>query len=407
MYNLANQQRLIQKADEIYRYYEEFDFKREENIGAINGLSGISFFYLYYGRFLNSDEIIQKGSELINVCLEKVNQGSLNPSYCYGVSGFGWALDHLTKEGFIEADADQYLINFDRFLEDSMINNLHDHNYDYLHGGLGQGMYFLKRLECCKSTALKTKYIKILRNCIKELKAISIPDGTFFKWKYYLANENNTSVYNLGLSHGQASIISFLAKAGDYDELKEDALPLLKGAADYLLKFKSISSTISEFPNWQEEDGICEYQSRLGWCYGDLGIALSLWKAGSTLNDEVYKNVSLSTLHSAVKRKLPEDTRVIDAGVCHGSFGIAKIFDHFKNLTGNKIFSETADFWIKEGLSQAGSKEGAAGFKCWIGGEQTWKCDVNLLNGVAGIGLCMLDYINGNKSNWDECLLIN
>lgn len=403
-----NREFLTIKLKEIYKFLKETDSTMNPNIGTISGLSGIAIFYFYYGKYFNNPESSEEGKNLISHCVNKINSGYLNPSYCYGIPGFGWALDHLSQFNFIDTNTDDFLNHFDQYIFKEAEVNLNQKNYDFLHGAIGQGMYFLNRFETTLSTDLRNSYISYLITIIEGIKSIAEKDKSGYKWIHFLDQEKNEPVFNLSLSHGQAGIIMFLTYLSKYSEFKTLTIPILKKSADYLLSFFTLTSSMSVFPNWVSQSGSYDCNSRLGWCYGDLGIALSLWHAGDVLKDKRYSQISKHLMNHASMRKDIIDTKVIDAGICHGAFGNAKIFDQFHKLTGDLKYNKTKKFWIENGLSLGDKKEGAAGYKMWIGGSNTWAIDTNVLGGVSGIGLSMLDLMENNFSNrWDKCLMLS
>ena len=111
----------------------------------------------------------------------------------------------------------------------------------------------------------------------------------------------------------------------------------------------------------------------------------------------------------SLQRKSNEDTSVRDAGVCHGSFGNAQIFNYLYQETNNTIFKNAAIYWINRGLKMAIHKDGYAGYKqcIGVGEDEKWSPEISLLEGVAGIGLTIIDYLTDYENRWDECLMIS
>jgi lantibiotic modifying enzyme len=111
--------------------------------------------------------------------------------------------------------------------------------------------------------------------------------------------------------------------------------------------------------------------------------------------------------HSATRRGLQENS-VLDAGVCHGTAGIASIFNRLYLKTAREEFKEAAVYWCQETLSMAKFEDGFAGYKTWrtekYGG---WQTSTSLLEGVSGIGLCLLSFVTSDDPAWDECFLLS
>ncbi len=74
---------------------------------------------------------------------------------------------------------------------------------------------------------------------------------------------------------------------------------------------------------------------------------------------------------------------------------------------GEPVFKEATEFWIQDGLNKATHKDGLAGYKQWNAKDKEWVSNIPLLEGIAGIGLTIIDYLADFDSSWDECLMIS
>lgn len=162
---------------------------------------------------------------------------------------------------------------------------------------------------------------------------------------------------------------------------------MLKGCVNYVLSLEQDFNSIgSHFPI---DTGL--QKSRLAWCYGDLGIASSIWSAGKTTGNQEWKNKALEIFNDSTQRLSMNDTHVNDAGICHGSVGVALIFKRMYIETGQHIFLETAYKWINQTLSFSKYDDGLAGYKA-IWWDKLVR-DFSLLNGISGIGLTFLSFL--------------
>ena len=81
-------------------------------------------------------------------------------------------------------------------------------------------------------------------------------------------------------------------------------------------------------------------------CYGDLGIAISLYYASKALEDINMENSSLEIFcHAALRRNL-QDNHIVDAGICHGTRYLHIFEDVYKSWL--SLFTETADYWLDQ-----------------------------------------------------------
>ncbi|GAA4275923.1 lanthionine synthetase C family protein [Aquimarina mytili] len=381
-------------------------YAENSEVGVLSGISGISLFHFYYSKYLETDVHFDTGIEVLSESVHRINNGYNFPTYCTGIAGAGWVFDHLVEEDFVDLDTDELLSDLDEYLYGIMMSNIKEGNYDFLHGAIGYGYYFLKRYRNTKSDVLKERYVEYLLSLVSVLEQISENDKEGIKWPQVVHKKTEAQEYNFGLSHGISGIINFLSRLHQYEEFKNAVETLLKGGTAYLVRFENPDSTaFSLFPN-NVTDTTRGVDSRLAWCYGDLGIGLSLRLAAKALKDDELYQTSIRVLKHATQRKTIEQSLVKDAGLCHGSYGNAQIFGRLYRETNDEVFKEAATHWIEQGLAMATFEDGYAGYKAWQGKENEWKNETNFLTGVAGIGLAILFYLSDVEVTWDECLMI-
>jgi len=161
---------------------------------------------------------------------------------------------------------------------------------------------------------------------------------------------------------------------------------------------------LSSFPNYlslsKEDDTI---ESRIGWCYGDLGIGYILLLASKTLDDDYLYQRALKILLKASRRRVSNDTFIIDAGFCHGSIGTAHIYNRIYQTTKMQEFKEASFYFYNEALQYSVHLDGFAGYKAWksdkFGGPEG---SMALLQGISGIGLSLISAVSGIEPKWDK-----
>jgi hypothetical protein len=136
-----------------------------------------------------------------------------------------------------------------------------------------------------------------------------------------------------------------------------------------------------------------------------LGIAIALWRASLVLDFEKYRNLALEVFIGCCDRRDIKKEFVFDAGICHGSSGIAHIFNRMYHNTGNLSCKDSAIFWINDCLKKASFDDGLAGYKTWR--TDGWITQSGILEGIAGIGLVLLAAVSEIEPDWDECLLLS
>ncbi|WP_109301768.1 lanthionine synthetase C family protein [Aquimarina sp. AU474] len=399
---------LENKLHEIYNTLKTYD-TQEQNIGVLAGLSGVSLFQFHYARFMGLDEPADIGAEIISEVVEHINNGYTFPTFCSGIAGAGWVLAFLDQEEFIEIDSDDLLTDLDVFLFEAMKNDIEREYYDFLHGALGYGYYFLKRYEGTKSQELKNKYKAYIITLLEALQKSSRIDANGNTWwEFDLNVEEGTRGGNLSLSHGISSIINFLSRLYPHEDFKTQLGTMLDGAIAYVLSHKKEDhQQTALYPSWVYEGMPKDINSRLAWCYGDLGIGISLWRAGQVLNNSNYTEEALEMMKHSTKRKDIKEAGVVDTGHCHGAAGIANIYRFMFQETQDKVFEDAAGYWLDQLLKMAIHENGDAGFMQWKGDTKEYQKESNLLEGIAGIGLTIISFLATFETKWDECLLIN
>ena len=383
----------------------------EKNIGILDGLSGIALFHFYYAKYSNNTNQTETAWKILNEIISKVNNGFLDPTYCSGISGFGWTIDHLVQENLINIDTDGLLSDFNDKIFQIMMENLNVSHYEFLYGASGYAYYFINRHRTTSNKNTKKRYQQYLEEYVKSLEqVILVGEGKRLKFLFD-KNIKETGV-NLGVSHGIGGVIGILIELINTNISVALSKKILNNICDFylnVLSYKTINKSNSKFPIFfAPENDKTIYNNRLAWCYGDLGVAFHLLKASKLLNNSPLKSSILNILAESSNRKSFEETLVRDAGICHGAFGNSIIYAELSKSCVNLSFDMTSKFWFKEGIKMKSFSDGYAGFKQWNGAQQCWIKHLSLLEGISGIGLSIMSLANGKEfSRWSKCLLIN
>ena len=369
-----------------------------ESYGLYGGEFGLLLFLFYYSRFSQNKKYISLTENYAERLLEQFIEGTKSHSFCNGFSGILYLFEFLRENDFIDMDISDAQPTLNNYLVSRMRQNMIEKYYDFMHGAFGVGLYFLKK-------GNNPEYIQELIDFLYYT-AEKDNDNQFFKWQSVIDFETNRIGYNLSLSHGIASIIIFLArviKSGVSDKRIED---MLIGAVNYLLSQEKVFSQFgSYFPNYIVKDSPDDIsKSRLAWCYGDLGIGIALWQAGKAFGKTEWKDKGLEILLQSTQRRNFNESYVQDAGICHGSAGIAMIFRRMCFETNRDEFIEATQYWLNQTLSFSCFEDGLAGYKTLYKDE--WKCNYSLLLGISGIGLILMSYLDNDQQDWDEMFLL-
>jgi lantibiotic modifying enzyme len=382
---------VISKIDEIAKNLYKFQYK-PSSVGALVGSPGIALFMYYYWLWSERDIFYEKSLEILSSCIDYCTRKKVINTFCDGISGLGWCLKLLSKKDIVEGNVNEIIENINPELYSEMMYMINNGQYDFLHKALGIGLYYKD---------ISGNYVSDLILGL-ERSAVKTENGVYWYSTYENNNISTDRAINLSMSHGLASIISFLCKLSNQND---NARYLLYDAVRFMLSQQQDNKIyISYFPSI-----ICETikhsSNRLAWCYGDLGIAVSLWYASCVLDNEKYHELALDVFVACCDRRNIKKELVFDAGICHGSSGIAHIFNRMYQHTGNIRLKDAAIFWINDCLRKASFDDGLAGYKVWR--TDGWITQGGILEGIAGIGLVLLSAVSDIEPDWDECLLLS
>jgi lantibiotic modifying enzyme len=98
-----------------------------------------------------------------------------------------------------------------------------------------------------------------------------------------------------------------------------------------------------------------------------------------------------------------------DACFCHGTSGIAHIFNRFYLETKVPDFNSARQYWINETIKKADFENTECVFKTWESSDMRFQNDFGLLNGITGVGLTLLGFLSDNIEDlsWDKSLLLS
>lgn len=392
-------EKLETKLSEIARALLQYT-DHVKDISLMGGKTGIALFLFYFGKLKENPEYYDCALDITADVFHEINNGFSQSTFALGLAGIGWAVDHLSQNNFIESDSGKTLGELDPFFYETMMADLRRGEFDFLHGALGNGTYFINRL-----TNHDTRHYLI--ELVDGLEKISHKDKNGgIKWQTIKNFDEGTFGFSINLSHGISSIITFLGKLYELEIYREKVSMLLNGAVKYLLAQRlDTASYFSNFPTWALEDEP-PAASRLAWCYGDLGIGIGLWQAAKSTSNKEWESIALDVLLHSTRRVDLKENSVIDAGLCHGTAGIAHIYNRMYYYTGEEAFRKSALYWFEQTLKMATFKDGLAGYRAYQGEKGPMK-EPAFLEGIAGIGLALISAVSAIEPKWDRALLLS
>lgn len=356
-------------------------------LSLFNGKGGLLLLYHNLYTVLGDDDYSRKSQLITEQLMDDITKGIPSFTYCDGLTGIAALFSYLREKAFFDNSIDSLLEQCDQVLHNALQVTLDNANWDYLHGASGIILYFIERNRTGRGPkSLEPVIDQVIRGQL----------------------EQSGEYTNCGMAHGLVSLLMLLSK---YVRIAEDPANIrshIKAIAEKLMAFRSSDpGSLSVFPSIVKPANPAEwnYEVPLGWCYGDTTISIGLYHAGKTLHSAyLVKEATELALHTT-KRVSRQDSRVFDAGFCHGGASVAHIYRKWYQYTLNPVFLDSYHSWIDQTIAMCSFEDGIGGYKKFTG--KTYSPECGVLSGAAGVALVLSDFIGNGPSDWDRFFLLS
>ncbi|WP_460913275.1 lanthionine synthetase C family protein [Spirosoma areae] len=386
----------------LHRIYEHITEQPvTEVVSLMGGQTGYALFESYYHRqfgIIDTNRVWER----LGSGIDAIGTGKVDHTFAGGIAGIAWGFLHLANNGFLHDSTDdpqEIIAALDEPLFLLSMEDLSTGNFDYLHGGLGACLYFLERRPTPEIDAYLTQIIAQLATIAVEKNNGEV---TWLFPNFGERKPEDPADYNLSLSHGTASIVAILCLLYKRGYAKAQCVRLIEGALRWMWNSRN-KEGIAVFPNRVTDESQDEY-SRLAWCYGDLGIANTYWRAGEILRSDRWRQIAEYTIVKAAPRRSRMETLISDAGLCHGSAGAAYLFSQFANRYQASILEQASHQWLGDTVSRVWPQE-EKDVSIHLDSSETHRSDLGLLEGEAGVGMMLLTRL-GASSSWERAFLL-
>jgi len=363
------------------------------NPGLHGGVGGLALFLAYYAKFTDEQKYLDRAVEAIQFSMESFIQEAPVFTLAGGWAGMGWTLAHFQQEGFMDVDINELFEDIHPFMEKTVRKNIDAGIYDFLHGGIGIGHYYLEN-----KTAPNRD--EILQYIAQKLQELSYQNNEFQPLQEQVFHERPAFTYNLGIAHGIPGILAFLALLQQHGFYTAKTTICLKAGAAWMLQQKLEKKETSVFPKKMIAGKPQGMPSFLGWCYGDLSVSSALYQVGNLLSDTYIVDQSLVVAQLGAFRSKGL-SGVDNPYFCHGSAGVAYIFKQFADKTDSFFYKKAADFWLQETIEYFDTEEYVDFFD-----RELENLERSLLAGVAGIGMVLMAFLKEDKGEWKRAFLL-
>ena len=323
-----------------------------DNIGLMHGKMGISIFFFHLAKQTRNKIYEDYAGELIDEIYEEI---TLNTPVDFenGLAGIGWGIEYLAQNGFIEADTDEVLDEFDKKIFKELIYNT-PQEIGISKGLTGLGAYFLKRVQ---NSAFNEEKIPTLTNkqCLihlidelerrtKDISEIisepfkitnhesqTIKNKTFdITWDYpvllwFLSELYNQKILNFKIEKIIQQLIEPLSDYSNYPELLSNKLLL----ALALTKLQQVKYIQPQTKN-NEQQTTNEKQP------------LNSRTFESSDFETIISNLLTGKNRNIIKSELPADNDTIR----YGTSGIARVYRQLHRLTGDNHLKKEMEYWL-------------------------------------------------------------
>jgi lantibiotic modifying enzyme len=365
----------------------------ERGASLTNGAAGDAIVFDVLARACGSAALEESARNAIDFAIDAVASETMAVGLFVGFTGVAWALESLRSEDDDDANED-----VDGALLDHLERPVWTGDYDLVSGLAGFGVYALARR---KRTSGRACFARVLDHL--EANARREPDGLAWWTSPDLLvpeqrAEHPDGFWNVGLAHGVPGVIGMLARAYAAGLERPRIAPLLEGAVRWVLAQAREGG--ARFPCLADDTE----PARTAWCYGDPGVAAALFAAGRATGETTWEREAVAIARAASER---EADGVVDAGICHGSAGLAHVFHRFFRATGDELFRDAARAELARTLD-LGDPDGR--YLAWAPdahGVLGWIDDLTLLAGSGGVALVLASALSTDEPVWDRALLLD
>lgn len=319
-----------------------------------------------------------------------------------GFAGIAWAADMVdrllgTGDGDRNADIDEAVTRLlGRYPEQAP--------YDLIDGLTGLGAYALARWPVPGA-------VECLGGVVEQLakRARHDRDGVFWwtppSMRGPRLDRFRPGGVDLGVAHGIAGVIAFLARVHRLGIATQTTGPLLDGAVHWLLAHLVRTASGPTVPYFVA-DGPEPGPARSAWCYGDPGVAIALLLAARDVSEPAWAAQATALAARAAARPHAQ-AGVVDAGLCHGSSGLAHLFNRMYQLTAEPALAGAARFWAARTVELCSGPAPFQDSAAAAGGRRSAFSGLGLLEGAAGAALALEAAATTQEPVWDQMLLIS
>ena len=369
------------------------------------GLSGLAVLHAFLERAEGSGRHEDLARSYLGESIELLAAQPLGASLYAGFTGVAWAAELV--DGLLGSDGDDPNEAIDDLLSRLLARPDWDRaSYDLIYGLTGLGVYALQRWPRPSAA----DHLELVVERLRERARHDEYGSYWWTSPALFLNPSQQERYpsggvDLGVAHGVAGVIALLACVHRLGLAEATTYPLLLGAVRWLLRHAVPTGTGPTIP-YLIAPGVPSVPARSAWCYGDPGVAAALLLASHSTGDAALERTAVALACRAAERPIGE-TGATDGGFCHGSAGLAHLFNRMYQATREPKLADAALLWLERTLEQCEHAEGELTVRPGQARRDVPWNGAGLLEGAAGVALALLAAVTPIEPVWDRMFLVS
>ncbi|MBK7652711.1 MAG: hypothetical protein IPJ20_20870 [Flammeovirgaceae bacterium] len=381
-----------------------------EGNGLLAGRGGCSLYLMYRHFQIGKAILLDISLEILEKEVSEVNKNGLQDYLSIGnpTSSSSWLIDQFIKLDILDDSEKLNSNEWIQFLIKSTASIEFDTNrHDLFYGFIGKSILIIEHDQHLAQPFV-TRIIAALKKS-----ATNEYNGIHWKSPYpFHATTSFEQTINFGIPHGSCGIMLFLLKCYDlFDTLKYEIEPLVKGNFDWLIDRlnKADNKLLYSYSNTPSGTG------KLGWCYGDQAIAYTLLRYYETFNAEEAKVKAYELIEQAASKSMVQSGvkyyphyGYYDVRVCHGTSSVAYMWLKMYQITKDIDIKALADKWLSITLDNLDVFLPQLDKIAELEKDNDMiDTSMGFLNGLSGVGLVLLSFLDPKLNSWDKLLLLD
>lgn len=305
-----------------------------------------------------------------------------------GITSAAWVTTHV-KRHHPDLSIEDPTSELPGFLGALLDGNEFKGSVDFMHGLVGVGAYLLDQPQSPDATAA-------IENVIDHLDRLAVRSSQGISWRMaHRPVEPSDRNYRrgLGMAHGVAGVVTFLARAHSAGMEHPRILPMLSEAVSVLINEKAPLLRREERTLWS-------------WCWGDPGIAFALFAAGRGTGNEDWKAFALNFAEELAAVDVQSAT-MPDSCLCHGHAGVGHVFNRLYQASRVPQLEHASRRYLLATLENRTKDESLCGFRFVVANSHESPRlggRTGLLWGASGAVLALLAAASDVSPDWDALL---